>query len=284
MDLSCLTVQLVESLQTLHRKGKSVAHIVSRLERATLAGICEYGCLRHWQPVDFPALPESVAGSPLGCALREVRSELGLRDNGPEKPRVRSVRGHSVEFQSLPMDADLANDVEWGNFCQRFESASVHIGFTSSEAANLQSALFEMAENALIHSRSSVSPLIGYAVQDGAAIFTVADAGIGVLRSLKSSPLYSTLETDVDAIQLAMKTGVTSRQGEHGGFGFNSVFKALAEQWGSLRFRSGNGCITMDGLDLNTDKSVRHFPPGMPGFQASVHCRAGGKLKAESRM
>ena len=39
-----------------------------------------------------------------------------------------------------------------------------------------------------------------------------------------------------------------SRYGpDQGGSGFNNVFKALAAISGTLRFRSGEGCVTMDG-------------------------------------
>jgi hypothetical protein len=274
MQSSRLTIELVESLQQLQRKDKPLLDIVSNLQSATLPAIVEYGCLRWSRPEQFPALSDSVAKTPLARALSEVRSEVGLRRDGREKPPVRSLELRQAEFHTLQQGIDLDDDVEWLNYEQRFERAAQGVGFSNKAAANLHSALFEMAENAILHSQTPVAPLVGYQVASGLAMFVVADVGIGILASLRTNPKYVKLPNDVGAIQLALQTGVTCRRDEFGGLGFNSVFKALAEQWGKLRFRSGNGCITLDGLDLGTDKSRRHRPLPIAGFQVTVCCRA----------
>lgn len=273
MPASRLTTGLVESLQQLRRKGKPVADAVAGVQSATLPAIAEYGCLRWNSPEDFPALSDSIIATPLGQALHQIRTELGLRGDGDTQRQIKSLKPRPVEFYTLQRGVDLDVDVEWLNFEQRFERAAQSVGFPRTAAANLHSALFEMAENAILHSQAPVPPLVGYEVASGRAMFVVADVGIGVLASLRANPKYSQLPNDVDAIQLALQTGVTCRRDEIGGLGFNSVFKALAEQWGELRFRSGNGCITMDGLDLAIDRSRRHRPLPIPGFQVAVCCR-----------
>lgn len=278
MQTTHLSAHLVETLQTLQRKGKPVTEIVGQLDSATLPGLVEYCCLRYSQPDEFPPLPKSLYRLLLGCALLEVRSELGLRSTGAPKALVKNLSMRPIEFHLVPAETHLAEDIEWANFCHRFERAAQEAGFSKDAALNLHSALFEMAENAVIHSHTPVAPLAGYEVASRMAMFTVADVGIGVLASLRSVPQYAHLTEDVDAIQLAMQNGVTSRQDGSGGTGFNSVFKALAEQWGQLRFRSGNGCITMDGTHLKADKCRRHFPLPMPGFQVSVCCHADGSF------
>jgi hypothetical protein len=273
LQITHLTVELVETIQTLHKQGKPVAGIIECLESATLPGLVEYGCLRFDQPNKFPLLPKSLYRIPLAYALLEVRSMLGLRSTGASKAPIRSLHTRPIEFHLVPPETDFTEDHEWEHFCHRFELAARGVGFSKDAAINLHTALFDMAENATIHSRTPVAPLVGYEVRDHMAMFTVADVGIGVLECLRSAPKYAYLSQDVEAIQLAMHNGVTSRP-DGGGFGFNSVFKALAEQWGQLRFRSGNGCITMDGTYLKADKCRRHFPPPMRGFQVSVCCRA----------
>ena len=274
MQTTHLSVELVEAIQRLQRQGKPLAEIIGQLDTVTLPGLVEYCCLRYDQPDKFPLLPKSLYRLPLTRSLLEVRSELGLRSTGVSKAPVKSLSTRPIEFLLLPRDTDLDEDVEWGNFCQRFERAAREVGFSKDAAINMHSALFEMAENAQIHSRSPVAPLVGYEVGNGMAMFTVADVGRGVLASLRSVPQYASLTVDVEAIQLAMRNGVTSRPDGRGGFGFNSVFKALAEQWGQLRFRSGNGCITMDGTHLKADKCHRQFPLPIWGFQVSVCCHA----------
>jgi anti-sigma regulatory factor (Ser/Thr protein kinase) len=283
LQITRLTVELVETLQILQRKGKPVAELVGQLEAATLPGLIEYGCLRYDQREQFPPLPQALHRLPVGRALLEIPSALGLRSAGAPKAAVRNLNTRYIEFHPLPSEHGFDEDIEWGSFCHRFELAARAVGFSRDAAINLHSALFEMAENAVIHSRTPVAPLVGYAVSSGTAMFTVADVGIGVLESLRSVAQYASLTEDVDAIQLAMQSGVTSRQDGGGGMGFNSVFKALAEQWGQLRFRSGNGCITMDGTNLDANQCRRHFPPTMRGFQVSVCCRAHGPFPPHSR-
>lgn len=272
MDTSCLTVELVESLQFLARRGKPIQQLVASLKTATVPGIVEYGCARYVDAAILPSLPRTVTESSLGRALAEVRSPIGLRTHGHESPPQKSLSTREVEFCSIPSTTELDQSVEWNGFCHRLELRAKETGFTKQAAMNLSSALFEMAENALIHSHATEPPLVGYDVRHNYAMFVVADVGIGVLRSLRTAPLYSGLETDADAIRLALREGVTCRHGESGGTGFNSVFKALAAQWGRLRFRSGGGCVTMDGTDLDADRCFRHYPSNMPGFQVSVSC------------
>ena len=214
--------------------------------------------------------------------MLDVLSELGLRSTGKPKASVMRFDTRPIEFHLVPPETHFNEDLEWSNFCHRFELAAREVGFSKDAAINLHSALFEMAENAVIHSRTPVAPLVGYEVGSKRAMFTVADVGIGVLESLRSIRQYASLTEDVDAIQLAMQNGVTSRQDGSGGTGFNSVFKALAEQWGHLRFRSGNGCITMDGTHLQANKCRRHFPLPMRGFQVSVCCHANDSAPLSS--
>jgi hypothetical protein len=84
MDLTYLSVGLVQDIQRTVLTGRPVAPVVSGLRRASLPAILEYGCLRRaLGPSRIPALPGSITSSPLGLALCEVRSELGLRATEP---------------------------------------------------------------------------------------------------------------------------------------------------------------------------------------------------------
>lgn len=272
MDFTTLTVELVEAIQIAIGKGKPVTHIVNKLQSTTLAGLLEYGCLKHFDPIRVPALPLSIANSQLGKMLSEVRSELGIRTDGPQRNPVRSLNPQEVEFYIL-CDESEAESTEWDNFCHRFELGAKRSGFARKTAENLHFALHEMASNAVIHSRSSTAALIGYEIRSGKALFSVVDVGIGVLASLKTLDKYSKLSRPIDAIQQAMSPGVSSLG--RGGLGFSQVFKAVTNDWGELRFRSGNGCIEMDGTELNyvSDNVKRKYPPSLPGFQVSMCCR-----------
>lgn len=279
MSHTHLTVDLVESLQTMTMKGKAIAPLVENLRSASLPALLEYGCLRFAFGEVIPELPMAIASSEAWQSLRSIKSEIGLSAHGPRKSVPKDLSPRLIEFTTVWEESDTI-EAAWENYLHRFERSTKSVGFTEDTALNLQSALHEMATNAVIHSRASVPVLVGYAVRDKSAMFSVVDVGQGIVSSLTSNPKYSHLTQPVEAIQKALQTGVTCRVDDSGGFGFSTIFKALAEAWGQLRFRSGNGCITMDGIDLDVDKSVRHFPPSLPGFQVSVCCHASSMVTA----
>ena len=272
MPSRLLNVDVVESLQRAAERGRSLS-ILTEFSAATLAGLLEYGCLRYAFPDRFPLVPGVIAETQLAFFLQEAASPLGLRSGGPPKPTSKDINTRGIEFQSLPTLDSMASDVDWECFLTRFDRSAREAGFSARESAKLLSALAEMCENALLHSESPVTPLVGYMAGAGSAQFSVVDVGIGVRASLSRNPIHQDLEDDVAAIQRSLRPGVTSRTDGRGGLGFQSVFKALAEQWGELRFRSGNGCIAMSGSEADTDHCVRSFPPPLHGFQVSVCCR-----------
>lgn len=273
--LSHLTVELVEALQMMLMKGKAISHVVEKVRSATLPAMLEYGCLRFALGNSVPPLPNTVTAQDVWQPLRSISSELGLSASGPRQSSIHDVSPRPMEFTTLVDEIDTTQTA-WENFLQRFERSTKAAGFSTDTALNLQSALHEMAVNAVTHGRSPVPSLVGYAVAGTRAAFSVVDVGEGVAGTLARNPRYSHLTQPVDAIQKALQTGVTCRVDNDGGFGFGAIFKAVAEAWGQLRFRSGNGCITLDGTDLNVDKSVRRFPPPLPGFQVSVSCNLNG--------
>jgi hypothetical protein len=166
-------------------------------------------------------------------------------------------------------------DEELEQFEIRFDRSAQCVGFTDKTAHALHAALHEMAENAVIHAEAPTGILLGYQVAAGVALFSVADVGIGVLASLRSHPAYQHLELHKDAIRAALHDGTTRFGPNTRGLGFRHVFKALAAQWGHLRFRSGNGCITLNGEGLDADQGEESFPPFLPGFHVTICCRTG---------
>jgi hypothetical protein len=248
--------------------------VVSALKGATLPGLLEYGCLRWFRrDGSVPPLPQDITVSNLGRVLNAVPSALGLRTNGPQKRPLRRLDPQPAEFLVLQGEDDLAGD-GWGHFAGRFEASARSGGFSFDAAARLQLALYEMAENAVIHAEAPAI-LVGYDASPGKALFCVVDVGIGVLASLRKNPAFGGLSLHNEAIHAALQDGATSRRPEQGGggFGFREVFNSLADQWGSLRFRSGGGCISMEGTDCDANQGSVTHPPSLPGFQATICCR-----------
>ncbi|MBI3468897.1 MAG: hypothetical protein HY000_38320 [Planctomycetes bacterium] len=266
-----LTVKLVEEIQEATRLGIPVEAAVASLQSATLPGLVEYGCLRWGSNGAVPLLPKPIVESALGQALMQVRCDLGFRSTGPPKPRLQRIDTQAVEFYVI--DGRSGEDEEWAQFETRFDRSAQEVGFSPKSAHALQGALHEMADNAVIHAEAPVGILVGYSVEEYMAMFSVADVGIGVLASLRSHPAYGHLQLHKDAIRAALHDG-TSRFGPNTrGLGFRQIFKALAAQWGHLRFRSGNGCVTLNGHGLDADQGQETFPPSLPGFQITVCCR-----------
>jgi hypothetical protein len=270
-----LTVGLVEELQQAVRRGRPVADHVIRLTDATLAGLLEYGCLR-WAVADdavIPPLPTALLSGPLGQALLQVRSALGPRSTGPQRRHLKSVDTQEAEFYVLEGD-EASAEPAWEDFQIRFVRSAVASGFTRTIANGLSAALQEMADNACLHARSPAGALVGYHVPPGAALFCVVDVGIGVLESLRSHHDYAHLQLHRDALLTALQDGASRFGRGQGGYGFRQVFKALADQYGQLRFRSGQGCICMAGTGLDvTVGDARIIAESLPGFQVTVCCR-----------
>ena len=152
-----------------------------------------------------------------------------------------------------------------------------NVGFPASVSDALQGALHEMAENAVIHSESTTGILVGYQVMSDTALFTVVDLGIGILASLRSHRDYQHLRVHLEAIREALHVGVSRFGPGQGGLGFSQVFKSLAADSGLVRFRSGEGCVMMDGTDLEADKGEESYVLCRPGFQVTICCRMSNR-------
>ncbi len=276
-----LTTAMVEELHRATSNGSPVRSVIGGLRGTTLPGIVEYGCLR-WalRRADLPALPQAVLSSTVGQALGEVPSALGVRSSGPPAEPIRRLDCKSAEFITISTEGDLTNEA-WEHYSIRFNRSAQNAGFPRGVGGELQAALQEMAENAVIHSRSEVSVLVGYCVKQGVAQFCVADVGIGILESLRECPEFQHLRLHADAIREALRDGATRFGRNRGGLGFRAVFKALVANWGLLRFRSGTGSITMDGSGLTADEGVVEFPPALPGFQVTISCRTSDAAQTE---
>lgn len=270
MGASVLTVEIVEQLQQAAVSGSNIDSFVSALKSATLPGLLEYGCAR-WQQNSLPPLPSAITHSPLGLSLNEVRSELGLRSTGDQKRPPRTIAAHDHEFFVLEGDNPTVQQF-WTEFRIRVRQSAKVVGFSSEKAIGIAASFGEMADNAVVHSNSPVGILAGYQATAGAITCCVVDVGDGVLASLRTNDAYHDLKTHKDAIRKALEAGVT-RFSDGGGLGFYRVFKSLAAMWGTLRFRSGEGCVTMDGNDFEADHGTDDFVLNRAGFQVTICCR-----------
>lgn len=270
-----LTCELMEELQQVAGAGQAVDDFVDPLEHTTLPALLEYGCARRHYP-NLAALPVRIFSSPLGRSLQEVRSELGLRTTGRQKPPPHTITPNSREFYVLDGD-DPTTGQDWLEYLVRFRQSVKSVGFDLEKAKGIAAALGEVADNATLHSNAPVGVLVGYQVIDGACVCCVADVGDGVHKSLTSHEAYRHVKTHKEAVRLALHNGVTRYGPGQGGLGFYRVFKALAAMSGTLRFRSGEGIVTMDGTDFDADKGEEGFATFRPGLQVTICCRTSSR-------
>jgi len=141
----------------------------------------------------------------------------------------------------------------------------------------LAAAMEELENNIHEHSDAAQTGLVAFRAARGIFEFVAADRGIGILTSLRKCPAYLGLSDCGAALESALKDG-TSRFGSDSsrGHGFRPIFLGLANLQGSLRFRSGDHALLMDGTSPDLTTAQLAQKPPIDGFFASIRCLAGG--------
>jgi anti-sigma regulatory factor (Ser/Thr protein kinase) len=111
------------------------------------------------------------------------------------------------------------------------------------QVAGLEWAVNEITDNVITHANSRVGGfLICNKISDNILEFTVADAGIGILRSLGG-------DTDQEALERAIQEGVTRNTKTNQGNGLYGTYRLALVSSGIFVLRSGHGnlFVTKDG-------------------------------------
>lgn len=187
-------------------------------------------------------------------------------------PRSTQPGANEIECVAYQEPNGTPDDAYWTAFCQRADKAAQAAGFHQNIARGLVGALGEMADN-LLHSTRIQTGLVGYHFAPREFEFVVADNGIGVLQSLRTCVEYSSTPDHYSALKLALsgKSCFGSNTGH--GWGFQTLFRNLADLNGSLRFRSGDWAAEISGETPQLQKAVWKQRPHYQGFMVSVLCR-----------
>lgn len=169
--------------------------------------------------------------------------------------------------------AETQLESEWNAFSISAHKAALAAGFPSRIAAQLIAAFGEMRGNILEHSKAITSGLLAFRSQSGKFEFVVSDRGRGVLSSLKSCTQYANLADHGEALRMTLTDGV-SRFGpsSNRGKGFRPLFIGLANLNGSLRFRSGDHALEIDGNAPTLMTARTGEKTNISGFLISVSC------------
>lgn len=164
----------------------------------------------------------------------------------------------------------------WSLWKVRAEQAAIASGFPKPLAAGIVGALGELQDNVFCHSRRPETGIAAYGASAGAFEVVVADAGIGVLASLRECADYVQLPDAGAALKVAIEDG-NSRFGPTSGhgFGMGQMFRALANQEGELRFRSDDHALAVRGHSPSLQAHVElGHKAHLSGMTISVLCRA----------
>jgi hypothetical protein len=183
-----------------------------------------------------------------------------------------SIYSNGPEIHRIPVN--LQDNLNWVAFKRRMADAGAKAGFDGLTAKGFVGAFGEMLANAMEHSEQPTSAIVGYKGGHNEFEFVVADSGIGLLASLRSCSDYSHVKDHAQALNVALTYG-ESKYGKNSGrgTGFETVFKNLATLSGSLRFRTGDQSLTIDGKSPTLAHAKVHQRAQYRGFLVSITCR-----------
>lgn len=203
-----------------------------------------------------------------------------LRLNGTETVLRAAVSGaerwaspHGSGSGFARCDVLQTEPKRWTAFLLEAHKGALAAGFPAQAVSRLIGAVGEIADNVREHSEAAQTGFVVYRSRPGSFEFAVADAGIGTLASLRSNPEYTHLADEGDALQCALTDG-ESRFGKaaHRGTGFSTLFRSLVNMNASLRFRSGDHVLNVQGKSPTLVSAHVARKPWASGFMVSVRC------------
>lgn len=117
-------------------------------------------------------------------------------------------------------------------------------GLTRPELSAVEWALNEITDNVLNHAQSATGGLVQLSVLNKSnqlIEIAVCDAGLGIPATLRTT---RKIDTDLDALDLAIREGVTRDLAVGQGNGLFGTFEICRKSGGYLRIESGNALLT----------------------------------------
>ena len=136
-------------------------------------------------------------------------------------------------------------------------------------------AFSELATNVIYHAESQGGYVLAqqYNFSSGAMVeIAVADCGIGIQESLRKNQKYTDIPSDEDAIELAIREGVTSLDDRYRGYGLAHVtYDVRVGDGRQIAIRSGYGTMILQG---NGEIEKRRNSPRYSGtiLNVSIPC------------
>ena len=217
---------------------------------------------------DLPFIQAHVTGPAIDALLSLIY----------KKPDSRLPTGTNLEPKTIEVCGGFAVNGRQAEalriaFWKRAERAAGMAGFSGKISLGISGAIQEMVDNVLQHSERVATGIVGYRWVPGEFEFVVADAGIGVLNSLQKSREHCALSDHGRAMRLAFDGHSRFGLGQGRGCGFHQLFLSLAELHGTLRFRSGDHAIEIEGNGPGAATANTMQRSFFQGFMMSAICR-----------
>src|SRR5437588_3462484 len=263
-----LSFDLLEDVMNL--PASKYEEIVGRAAVVRIGPVVEY-IYHHYEGAaeQLRSLANNQVVNSLTDTLNEANPSRSVTDT--------SIKPRTIEFFKPPQSVEEVDDPNWIAFCLRLMYAGIQAGLSKEFSQALAGTFEEMTGNLLEHSEHSRSGIVGYRHNAGEFEYVVADAGIGVLKSLRGHPDYSWLSDAGEALETAVSSG-ESRHGRRQlrGFGFDRLMYDIAQRNSYRRFRSGDHSYSIDGTRPTPLKKTQHCSH-FQGFLISVISRPSNK-------
>lgn len=142
------------------------------------------------------------------------------------------------------------------------------LGFAMTARGHVLEVLSELCSNVLLHAQTEFGGIAAMQTYRGRSgerylVIGIGDAGIGVRRSLSANAsLAPRLDTDAQALGVAVQTGASRfATGGHGG-GLPRVLEIARRYGGKVALRSGDGAVAYNG---ETDQRRSFDTSTLPG-------------------
>lgn len=249
------------------------ADVVADQITARVGSIVEYEFLRRHTRQDLPRLTAHSAEPIVERIERICAGECTMG----------SLSLKATDVDALAIPPTLRDDVTWSAFVKRADATARSVGFADTVAAGLAGAIGELADNIMQHSEAPNTGVAAFAARPGRFEYVVADAGIGMLDSLRRASEFRSIRDDIEALQLAVTSGVSKHgRGVGYGYGYRAVFLPLRAASGMVRLRSGLAVLEVSGVGPTPDQARCIQRPQHRGVVVSVELSTmeGGPLDA----
>ena len=263
-----LSFYLLDELSRATLRGRvSANELLASVRVHRIGPLVELMLLNRDGSLPLGALPDCSVLDALTKSLQPPNASQGSYSKSDK-----ATAGFITAGRTITPHAD--EDLRWVAFRQRAQQAA-ELSLPKAIAQGLMGAMSEIEENIHLHSQRPETGIIGFQGSPVEFELVVADSGVGILASLRTSPTYTGLDDAGTALRLALQDGTSrlSHTEPNRGHGYRNLFRNVANLNGELRFRSDDQAVTIEGVSPELVKSHLRQKTPITGFSASIICR-----------